>query len=449
MTYEPIGFHGSPDDERRQMPPALAQEIVSSLETTPLADEESLDTLVRKLAEASRLDGWETTKELVDSLQGDGAYHLYWGDHGLLRACLGTEHAAAVADGSEIDYLPAFYDSPEPAPPEVLQVKRLTDLFQDDGKVLSVALTGENFSQAHFNRLTTANLLRSTRLREPVKQAVALLADLNAIGGLLQGHDVDEELAQFQAAWPEEFADYRDDLMLASYLSDASAHSAHRLIRNARTGFIEPAVRPDDAQLTFLFARHRSGALTLTPDRCALLLERFPGIKRLRYLLDGSLDPHAREDEVFSEVVTRQLETRRPGHEEVQVIHEDGGRTDVISFGESGRYGDHVRVNSYAQGLTPHVSTETMYWLPGDGRLWQRSVYVGNLALAFEAGDYLGPDPATYQHVDMHVEAMQRGVAQARPIEDGSIGRPLSVADAWKVINQLEDYATRSPQPGD
>lgn len=251
MTYEPIGFHGSPDVERPQMPPALAQEIVSSLETTPLADEERLNTLVQKLAEPNRLDGWGTTKELVDSLQRDGAYHLYWGDHGLLRPCLGTEHAAAVFDGSEIDYLPPFYSGPEPAPPEVLQIKRLTDEFQDDGKVLSVALTGDNFSQAHFNRLTTANLLRSIRLREPVKRATALLAGLNVVGGILQGYDVDEELAQFQAAWPEEFAGYRDDLVLASYLSDASAHSAYRLIRNARTGFIEPAVRPDDAQLTF------------------------------------------------------------------------------------------------------------------------------------------------------------------------------------------------------
>lgn len=438
-----MGFHGSPDDERRQMPPIVAQEIVDSLETTPLADETRLHALVQKVALPERLDGWETTKELADSLEREGAYDLYWGDHGLRRPCLGTEHAAAVFDGSEIDYLPAFYDHPEPAPPEVLQIKRLTDEFQDDGKVLSVALTGENFRQAHFNRLITANLLRSTRLRESVKQAIALLADLNVLGGMLQGYDVDQELARFQADWPEEFADYRDDLMLASYLSDASAHSAYRLIRNARTGFIEPAVRPEDVQLTFLFARHRSGALTLTADRCALLLERFPGINRLRYLLDGSLGPYAREDEVFSEVVARQLATRRQPRGEVQILDEDGLRTDAISFTEGDRYGKHVRINSYVQGMSLHVSTETMYWLPGDGRLWQRSVYVGDLALAYEAGDYLGPDPATYHHANLDVEAMQRRVAQAKPIEDGSIGRPLPVADAWRAINLLQGYATR------
>lgn len=443
MTYEPIGFHNLPDDERRQMPSDVAQQIVDTLEITPLADEERLDLLVQKLAAPTRLDGWEATREMVNSLQQQGAHHLYWGDHGLLRPCLGTEHAAAVFDGSEIDYLPAFYSQPQPVPMEVLQIKRLTDLLQDDGKVLSVALTGENFSQAHFNRLTTANLLQSTHLREPVKQAIALLVDLNVIGGILQGHDVDEGLARFQADWPEEFADYRDDLMLASYLSDASAHSAHRLIRNARTGFIEPAVRPDDAQLTFLFARHCSGALTLTPDRCVLLLARFPGIKRLRYLLDGSLGCYAREDEVFSEIVARQLATQRSPHEEVQILDEDGGRTDAISFAENDRYGRNVRVNSYVQGMSRHASTETMYWLPGDGRLWQRSVYVGNLALAFEAGDYLGPDPATYRHNDPSVEATQRGIAQARPVEDGSIGRPLLAADAWMVINQLQGYMTQ------
>ncbi|HKU18599.1 MAG TPA: hypothetical protein VJP80_04965 [Candidatus Saccharimonadales bacterium] len=440
MTYESIGFHGPADDKRRQMPLEVARQIVDSLETTPLADAERLDVLVQGLAQPTRLDGWETTMSLVDSLRQEGAYHLYWGDHGLLRPCLGTEHAAAVFDGSEIDYLPTFYDHPEPAPPEVLQIKRLADLWQDDGKVLSVALTGDNFSQAYFNRLVTANLLQSTHLREPVKQATALLADLNVIGGILQGQDMSGELASFQTAWPEEFVDYRDDLMIASYLSDASAHSASRLARNARNGFAEPAVRPDDAQLTFLFARHRNGALTLTPDRCELLLEQFPGVNRLRHLLDDSPAPYAREDEVFSEVVARQLATRRRPNEEVQILDEDDLRTDVVSFVQNDSHGGHVRVNRYVQGYPPDISTEIMYWLPGDGRLWQRSVYVGNLALGFEAGDYLGANPASYQHSDPSIEAMQRNITQAKPVEDNSIGRPLSVAGAWEVINMLQGY---------
>jgi len=439
MTYEAIGFHGQAgDQDRRLMPPEVAQGIMATINTQPLADETCLNELVESLAEPTRLDGWTTTKAFVDSLVDD-AYHLYWDDHGLLRPCLGTEHAAAVFDGSEIDYLPAFYEQPgKEVPPEILQIKRITDLVQDDGKVLSVAQVGNNFAQAHFNRLTTANFLRSMHLSRPVKQAIALLADANFIGGILQDFDVENELERFQKRWPPEFRAYRDDLLLASYLSDASAHSSYRLIRNARTGFIEPAVRPDDTQLSFLFARHPSGALTLTPERCALLLEKLPGINRLRYLLDGSLGPYAREDDVFAEIVTRGLATRPRPQGEVQVLKENGPRTDTVSFAESDRHGNHVRVNSYVQGASPHVSTESMYWLPGDGRLWQRSVYVGSLAIAFEAGDYIGPKPASYQHTDPAVRAMQKRVAHAAPAEDGSIGRPLSAPDAWRVINWLQ-----------
>jgi hypothetical protein len=438
MSYEAIGFHGQPSDERRAMPPKTARDIMSAMNTVPLADETPLNQFVDSLKEPTRLDGWETTKAFVDCLRGD-AYHLYWGDHGLLRPCLGTEHSAAVFDGSEIDYLPAFYErSGEAVPAEILQIKRITDVVQDDGKVLSVAQTGENFAQSRFNRLVTANFLRSMRLSRPIKRAIALLADANIIGGILQGFDTEQELTRFQKRWPPEFCDYRDDLLLASYLSDAGAHSSYRLIRNARTGFIEPAVRPNDTQLSFLFTRHSDGALTLTPDHSALLLERLPNINRLRYLLDGSRGPYAREDVMFTEIVSRKLAIRRKLHDEVQVIKKDGPRTDAISFADSDRHGKHIRINSYVQGMSPYVPTETMYWLPGDGRLWQRSVYVGNLALAFEAGDYMGADPASYRHADPEVQGMQRGITQAAPAEDSTIGRPLSVRDAWQTIHNLQ-----------
>jgi hypothetical protein len=127
--------------------------------------------------------------------------------------------------------------------------------------------------------------LRSTQLPEYAKRATELLVGQDIIGGLLQGRNGSEAaLADLRQEWPKELAEYFDDLLLAAYLSDASAHSIHRQTLYGRSGQFEPAVRPDDAQLTFLFEKHPNGEITLTPDRAKFIARHLPGLQRLRHL---------------------------------------------------------------------------------------------------------------------------------------------------------------------
>ena len=197
--HEFLGHHGEePDEERRQMSAETAERIMAHLDSATLADPERLHPLVERMGTSERMDGWTATKQLADSL-GDN-YDLYWGDLDLLRTCLGTEHAAAVFDGNEIDYRPLLGGHPE-----ILRIARLTDLLQDSGKVLSVAMTGSNFAQSEYNTRVARNVvgcIADGYLDQSAKQAVVALAGLDVIGGILQGHDVDEKLAQFNAAWP-------------------------------------------------------------------------------------------------------------------------------------------------------------------------------------------------------------------------------------------------------
>ncbi|HET8669235.1 MAG TPA: hypothetical protein VFM05_01035, partial [Candidatus Saccharimonadales bacterium] len=316
------------------------------------------------------------------------------------------------------------------------RISRLTALLQDGGKVLSVAATGTNFAQSFFNVRIARRMVASIAdeyLGPAAKRAVIALVGLEVIGGILQGHDVEEKLAQFMADWPEEFEEVREDLMLSSYLSDASAHSDFRLYRNARNGFPEPAVRRDDAQLSFLFTRHRSGAVTLTPDRCATLLSRLPGIKRLRYLLTGELGPYAREDEAFAEVVGRKVCTGSKG---VVTIHDPAEYSeDVYILEEQGRFGISANILTYPLDRSD-VAIDRRYWLPGDGRVWERSVWVG----ASVPSDP-GPPPEAYAHVNPEVYAMQQRVITADGVYASNIGRPLLLDEAWRVIHAIENVA--------
>lgn len=409
------------------MTPEAARGIMSAAAEVKLADPDRMNALVERMGCPTRMDGWQATKELTDSL-GD-AHDLYWGDLGLLRVCLGAEHATAVFDGDEIDYRPVIGDNPN-----VLKISRLTDLLQDGGKVLSVAQTGENFAQSFYNVHMARAVVASIDdeiLSAAAKRAVVALVGLDVIGGMLQGHDVDDKLAQFVGDWPEEFNDYRDDLMLASYLSDASAHSAFRLYRNARSGFPEPAVRREDAQLTFLFDRHRSGAVTLAPDRCALLLPRLPGLSRLRYLLTDERGPYAREDQVFEEVVAHKARSGCDGYLQIRDSREYA--EDVYNMEELGRLGVSANRLTYPADRLD-VAIDRRYWLPGDGRVWERSVWVGGTAL----GDP-GPLPQEYAHPDPEIARMQQGVLIADRVYASTIGQPISPEEAWAVIHSLEN----------
>ncbi len=420
--HELLSHH---EDPRRFM----SLEAAMTVETVPFAIPGQMDNLADQMSDPSRLDGWQTTQTLTKGL--GPAYDLYWSDLGLLRVCLGNEHATAVFDGNEIDYIPLFADNPD-----VLKISRLTALLQDCGKALSIVRTGSNFAQSKYNVETAEKIISSVsdeKLSPAVKQAVIALVGLDVVGGMLQGHDVDEKLAQFQADWPDEFLEFRDDLMLSSYLSDASAHSSYRLYRNARNGFVEPAVKPDDAQLTFLFARHRSGAVTLTPDRCGLLLSRLPGISRLRYLLTDELGPYAREDEAFAEVVTRQART---GDEHgLRIEDQQEYQRDFIIMEGAGSLGVSASIITYPCARYD-IATDRRYWLPGDGRLWERVVSVGNTS----AEEY-GPVPENYAHPDPDVAKMQKRVLCADISQNSAIGRPLAPEEAWDVIHRLENLA--------
>ncbi|HEU5121250.1 MAG TPA: hypothetical protein VFT59_00245, partial [Candidatus Saccharimonadales bacterium] len=224
---------------------------------------------------------------------------------------------------------------------------------------------------------------------------------------------------------------------------DASAHSSYRLIRNPRSGYIEPAVQPDDAQLTFLFERHRNGAVTLTPDRCDILLQALPGVNRLRHLLTNELSPYAREDDVFNEVLTQKL-TRH--QDATRYIPELGGAAIWLNDGPNALGHDTVRIlENQGYGKTMSRTTsyrgdgfiDRMYYLPGDGRIWGRFIGGSSIHPHFFS-DYIQPEE--YQHPDPAVTAMQRNVQEtAMYNEKDNIGRPLTLQEAWQVINDAEN----------
>jgi hypothetical protein len=438
-----------PDEERRTIEAANARRILEAMEVRPLANVAGINSLMPYLATPDRLDGWETTRYLADAL-GD-AYDLYWTDLGLLRPCFGNEHAAAVMDGSEIDYAPLFYDAPH-----ILQIIRMVNLLQDSGKVLSIAEAGNNFSQSFYNRLVSRNVLDSIYdapelgdsanggMHPLAKKAAFMLIDQDIIGGILQNRNVSETLAMFQSEWPAELLEYRDDLLLASYLSDASAHSAYRLVRNPRNGYIEPAVRQNDSQLTFLFQKHRNGAVTLTPDRSELLLHALPYVNRLRHLLADELSPYPREADVFEEVLNQKLTRHQditryvPALGETAIWLRDESNVrgeDTVRIAESERYGKYVnRITQYRDDSY----RDALYYLPGDGRIWGRFVE-GNDANSFQPIDYFDYPP-DYEHPDPEVTEMQRNIIETMHArEKEEIGLPLASAQAWQVIHDTEN----------
>jgi len=447
-------FPQPPDDERRRMSPEVAERLMNIVETTPLVDETAINNLATTLDVTTRLDGWTTVKGLIDCLVTSESvstqtHDLFWGDLNLLRPCLGSEHAVAVMDAGEIDYLPAFYE-PNNAivATEVLKINRWCEMLQDSGKVLAAALDGDNFGQSKYNQLIARNILGGiydSNLSPAAKQATLLLIGQDIVGGILQKCDVAQKLTAFREAWPAEFATYRDDLLLASYLSDASAHSSYRLYRNARNGHIEPAVRPEDAQLSFLFERHLGGALTLTQDRCQLLADALPDLRHLRYLLTNERSPYAREDTVFQEILWRKLASRAVGELCLwRDPDDDGIEEDVISVRGTEKLGLHATIYRHhgasRTSLIGHVTDETIYHMPGDGRVWCRFNQI-SAGMPFALRQSYPLRDAEYIHTDPEVTAMQKGVALTFRNELEDIGYPLSGEEAWQAINRIESIS--------
>lgn len=416
-----------PDDERRHMTPQTAMAIKASIQEGSLvADPERLEALAEEFTLPTRLDGWDSVDALTTSLGSND--ELFWSDLDLLRPCLGNEHAAAVFDGNEIDYVPYFYDTPE-----ALQITRLTALAQDSGKALAVAEEGNNFGQTAFNKQITEQIVAPLQNLTPTaKKAISLLVGQDLIGGILQNKDVTDALEEFRAAWPPDLADYRDDLLLASYLSDASAHSGMRLYRNARNSYTEPAVRPDDAQLTFLFEHHPNGAVTLTEDRRQLLLDALPGINRLRPLLTGEPSPIVREDDIFKDIITRKLDRYASVQEGMHEYSDNGEEKRLIRLGTNALHGTNVTIfTTYAS--RSDVSRQQVYFTPGDGRIWEQSATTYHRIPMFDA--YY--DGNRDKHPDAAIDKMQSDVAYRRAIEGEDLGKPLSPKKAWQVIEHI------------
>lgn len=430
----------SPDETRRRMDMATSSRMMEDLEAKrPLIlDQSEFNQLVQQFGEPDYIDPTLATKSFADSLSStdpDRSNHdLIWADLDLLRPCLGNEHITAVLGGVEVDYAPLFYNEPT-----ALQVMRTTALVQDSGKVLCVNQTGNNFEQEKYNTLVSANVMSSlpeTIMNAQAKQAVNLLVTYgDIVGGILQDKPVDELIAAFQKAWPAELAEYRDDLMLIAYLSDASAHSNYRLYDNYRQSRLEPAVREEDQQLSFLFEPHQNGAITLTEERCQKLLQRFPDINRTRHLLEGSWSPIPRAADVLATIITEKLTSF--GEEEQDIWLNNG----------QDEFGGKLRVHLLQKGRYatsadyPRHHDRTEYFTPGDGRVWarwRRDHYVFPM-IGIAMGDTYVPKEL-FDHSNPQVADMQQQYYDGRKTQAENVGHPLTEEQAWRVIHEIQSH---------
>lgn len=430
----------SPEEERLRMDMATSSRIMEDIEANrPLIiDQEECNRLIQQFSDPDYINPTLATKSFADSLSSRDPnktnHDLVWADLDLLRPCLGTEHITAVLGGIEVDYAPLFYDSPL-----ALQIMRTTALLQDGGKVLCVNQTGNNFEQEKYNTLVSRNITESlpeTILSTPAKRAINLLIEYgDIVGGILQDKPVDELITDLQAAWPTELEEYRDDLMLIAYLSDASAHSNFRLYDNYRQSRLEPAVRPEDQQLSFLFESHQNGAVTLTEERCQKLLQRFPGLNRTRHLLEGNWSPLPWAADVLATIITEKLTTFG---EEGEDIWRNNGKDDFggnlrVYLLQKGRYATSADYDRY------HDRTE--YFTPGDGRVWahwQRNHYVFPMIGIMMQDTYVPKD--LFDHSNPQIAAMQQQYYEGRKTQAENMGHPLSEKQAWSVIHEIQSH---------
>lgn len=450
---EPIQYGMDDETLRPAMTPAARDSIRAALKSKELlADPHSMRELTEVFAARATIDPWEAMLHLTRALERPEAYQLLWRDLNILRPASGVEHASAVLGGLEEDYIRFFFSAPE----EVRIISRFGAVFGDIGKILTVATTGQNFTQSEDNRRVAARLMQSTDLPPFVKRAVPLLVGHDILGGLLQGHaDAVTQLSALREKWPKALAPYLDDMLFALYMSDASAHSAYRSAVNTRTGYLQPAVQPDDAQLTFLFERHPSGALTLTPERCAIIAAHLPDMHFLRHLVvpgtQPEILPYTQPAEVFADIVRRAFNARA---DDVQV--DDVSRAEWVSLTPQTvlhycPQAERVFLRRYAEdrpsgtGLgalvvsVPEQNGTIQNTLHvRDGRVWLRRI-------AYRPGDPRPIDmslsyslPPTSAHSDEWTEQAMRRVAYARSTTAFSIGVPLGEVDAWQFVRWLE-----------
>jgi hypothetical protein len=263
----------------------------------PLVDVKRFNALVAGFRSGSPLDPYRVVCELAGCSREMTA--LLRADLGLLRPCRLYEHTQGVLDGLERDYIAVF-----PAASQ-RRVLRLAALLGDIGKSLCVAQTGSNLDQLTYNARLADNLiatLSTATMSAAEREAVRLLLGCDVIGGALQGRFDYRVLQQLRDAWPRSLASERDDLVLAAYLADATAHTEYRSHRDAGTLQMIRCIVPGDEALTWVFEAGAQGQLALrVPEHRRIVAALFPGLQATAELVapyEGDWTPAADTREV-------------------------------------------------------------------------------------------------------------------------------------------------------
>lgn len=273
------------DVEQQQVEAAL---ISGELVTNP----QLLNNAVAVLRTNETLDPLQSVQAITAS--SSHLRTLFDADIGLLRPCRLDEHTEADLGGLEQDYIPLFSD------PEHRQILRFASFCKDSGKSLCNKATGDNLQQTAYNLRITEALLGAVDnevMAADAKEAVRLLVEYDTVGSLLQGKFDQAQVDELRSRWPERFADQLADLVVTSYMSDASAHTAHRIFTDRTTGEPRQAVMPEDRSLDFLFEPH-SKPVTLTQPYRRAVAALFPDAQATAALL--------RSDVTDEEVPTRE-----------------------------------------------------------------------------------------------------------------------------------------------
>lgn len=241
----------------------------------PLVVATRFNALVRRLGDGASLDPYSVMCGLARCSSEMTA--LLRTDVGLGRPCRLHEHTQGVLDAMERDHIRLL------GAVSSRRVLRLALLLQDIGKSWCVSVTGSNFEQAEYNVRVAENLLETLTtdtLPSVEQKAVRLLLGQDIIGGALQGRFDHDELEGLRAAWPQPLAPEFDDLVVAAYLADASAHTEYRSYRDADTLRLVPCTRPGDETLTWLFEPDGAARLALrVPEHRQIVRALFPTLR--------------------------------------------------------------------------------------------------------------------------------------------------------------------------
>jgi hypothetical protein len=256
---------GRPAPERSLMSDAEQLQVEAALRANEFVnDPQHLNNVVACLRTEEALDPLQSVYALAAC--SPHLQTLFNADIGLLRAARLGEHTEADLSGLEQDYIQLFPD------PEHRQILRFASLVQDSGKSLCVKATGDNQQQTRYNQAITEALLDkidSAVMANDAKDAVRLLVEYDIVGNMLQGRFDQAQVDELRARWPARFANQLADFMVTSYMSDASAHTAHRAFTNA-DGEQQPCVTPEDVSLDFLFEPQGQSVILAQPYRRAV-----------------------------------------------------------------------------------------------------------------------------------------------------------------------------------